>query len=409
MSTVFERPSYAPARSGRNSPNPPSAQDEHRKRDRLPRPNASLSFVEGRSESPRLRSQASGEQQPPAPAPAQRDWGAYVRPLWPAIAAALVAALALSTFALLARRPASESLRAFDETLLAPPQAPAKKLQEAQLRAPAAPKLIVEPPSEQPAGANARLGVAIPDSRDGGLIVVSGLAAGATLSAGNQVDDKSWWLSFADLDNLEIRPPPKFLGAMDITVELRLADTSLSDRQTRHIEWLDAASETKAADAPARADDQEGLLGALKRGGQEPISQGDVEATRQLARRAVDGAGPGAQQAPGDAAALQPSETEAVAKAQNRSAAKADSRGAEEYRAGCFVKIDGRVQFAGRCQIRWTKEASVNFALDHDPVTLTRDHGRTWGMTWGKRELGKVFKRGSCWGSRRVYICEQKK
>ncbi|HYA80901.1 MAG TPA: hypothetical protein VED87_08230 [Methylocystis sp.] len=443
MSNAFEIPSYADehssyppkrareaARSGRNSLNSPSARDEYRNRDTLPRPDVSVSFLGDRVESGRFRSESAEQLQPPSDALAQPNSLAYVRLLWPAIAVALASALAIFAFAALTSTPKSDSYRASEDRRSTSPQAPGKKIQEAQTRAAAPPKLVVERLVEQQPGANARLDVAVSDSRDGGLVVISGLASGAILSAGHKVDDNSWWLSFADLDNLEVRPPPKFLGAMDIEVELRLADTSLSDRVTRHIEWVDKAPEAKPARAPAAgADDQADLLGALRHG-QELIAQGNLEAARQLVRRAADpanAAGPStpprdgagaqevraqearAQEARADeGAALQSeSEKESTSKTQNEGVAKASGSVAEEYRARCFVKVDGRVHFDGRCQISWKSDSSVTFALEHDPLTLTHGHGRTWLMALGERELGKVFKRGSCWGSRRVYVCER--
>ena len=437
MSNAFERPSYADehssyppkrvregARSRRISLNAPSARDEYRKGDTLPRPNVSVSFLGDRSESPRFGSPNVEQLQAPSGAFAQPDSVAYGRLVWIAIAVAFMAALALFAFAILRSGPGSDSFGASEERQSAETQAPGKKIQEAQPGAPAAPKLVVERLAEQQAGANARLGVAVQDSRDGGLIVISGLASGAILSAGNKIDDNSWWLSRADLDNLEIRPPPKFVGAMDIAVELRLADTSLSDRTTRHIEWVDAAPEAKAARPPqAEADYQADLLGALRHG-QELIAQGDVEAARQLVRRAADPANANSPSTPpSDRAAAQEaqagggteqqaaqqSEKASNSKTQKEVETKADSSAAEGYRAGCFVKVDGRIQFDGRCQIRWKDDTSVTFALNRDPLTLTHEHGRTWSTTWGKRELGKVFKRGSCWGSRRAYICERGK
>jgi hypothetical protein len=77
--------------------------------------------------------------------------------------------------------------------------------------------------------------------------------------------------------------------------------------------------------------------------------------------------------------------------------------------SNCLVKVDGRVLINRSCQVSWTKQQQVTFALAEKPLTISHDHGRTWLATLGSRELGKVFKTGSCWGSKRAYICEHHK
>jgi hypothetical protein len=81
------------------------------------------------------------------------------------------------------------------------------------------------------------LGVSVRDVGDGGLVLVRGLAAGTTLSLGKPMNDNSWWLALADLNTVVIQPPAHFVGTMDVTVELRLADTALSDSRTIRFEW----------------------------------------------------------------------------------------------------------------------------------------------------------------------------
>lgn len=78
----------------------------------------------------------------------------------------------------------------------------------------------------------------------------------------------------------------------------------------------------------------------------------------------------------------------------------------DEYVAKCFVKVDGRVHANGSCRVLRTEGRKVTFELAGKPVTISFDHGRTWLATLGSRELGKVYRRGSCWASRQVYICE---
>jgi len=80
-----------------------------------------------------------------------------------------------------------------------------------------------------------------------------------------------------------------------------------------------------------------------------------------------------------------------------------------ESTSKCLVKVDRRVLIDRSCQVSWTRQQRVTFALAEKTLTLSLDHGRTWLATLGSRELGKVFKTGSCWGSKRAYICEHHK
>ena len=80
-----------------------------------------------------------------------------------------------------------------------------------------------------------------------------------------------------------------------------------------------------------------------------------------------------------------------------------------ESTSNCLVKVDGRVLINHSCQVSSTKQQRVTFELAEKPLTISHDHGRTWLATLGSQELGKVYKTGSCWGSKRAYICEHHK
>lgn len=79
----------------------------------------------------------------------------------------------------------------------------------------------------------------------------------------------------------------------------------------------------------------------------------------------------------------------------------------DEYLANCYVKIEGRIIISGRCQILRENEKSVTFELADQPLVLTFRARRTWTATWGDRDLGKVYKRGSCWGNKGFYACDR--
>ena len=65
--------------------------------------------------------------------------------------------------------------------------------------------------------------------------MITGLTDGFTLSAGRQVEN-GWRIEPADLNSLLVHPPRGFVGAMEISIELRLADVALDHKSVR-LEW----------------------------------------------------------------------------------------------------------------------------------------------------------------------------
>jgi hypothetical protein len=96
---------------------------------------------------------------------------------------------------------------------------------------------------------------------------------------------------------LAIQPPKDFAGAMDLTVELRLADNTVADRQEIHLEWPRPVAQMPLATAPAGGskpndfvirplDQQE--INALLRRGNELIASGDLGAARLVLQRVAE-------------------------------------------------------------------------------------------------------------------------
>lgn len=71
----------------------------------------------------------------------------------------------------------------------------------------------------------------------------------------------------------------------------------------------------------------------------------------------------------------------------------------------CYVRLGGRVQANGACRVRHGDDA-VTFDLPGRNLSLTHARGKAWTAALGDRELGRVYKRGSCWGGRRLYVCD---
>jgi hypothetical protein len=100
------------------------------------------------------------------------------------------------------------------------------------------PRLVLENQGVDPADNTVPLGVQISGKAAGVTLEISGLPKGMTLSAGRRFGTEAWRVSATELGNATIYPPPELSGAVDLVVELRLADGTVVDRRTMHREWL---------------------------------------------------------------------------------------------------------------------------------------------------------------------------
>jgi hypothetical protein len=125
---------------------------------------------------------------------------------------------------------------------------------------PPAPQLIVGQGSPGGTDEPLAMNVSLSNAPTGAMIAIYGLASGSTLSAGSAWGENGWRLMAADLRNALIRPPQGYVGAMQLGLELRLADESVADLKTLRLEWLapapapaPAPAAVAAAPAPAPA------------------------------------------------------------------------------------------------------------------------------------------------------------
>ena len=137
------------------------------------------------------------------------------------------------------------------------------------------------------------LGVSISNSVDVNLFLrVAGLVQGARLSAGFALSVDKWGLFATDLKNVMVQPPPTFVGAMNLTVELFIADAAPVDRQILHFEWMNGeVPEAKMPEAQPKSEaidklPSEQIAQLLKRGN-DLISSGDLAAARLVLKRAA--------------------------------------------------------------------------------------------------------------------------
>ena len=155
------------------------------------------------------------------------------------------------------------------------------------------------------------LGVSLAGANGSASLLISGVPAGSTISTGRPLEAGNWRLPASELSNAAIRPPRGFVGAIDLTVELRLADDTVADRQSLRLAWVGmpetAAAQTtgvaapvgmdstapretpksQATSAPLRRLDREEIAYLLKRG-EELVAAGQLGPARLVLQRAAE-------------------------------------------------------------------------------------------------------------------------
>jgi NitT/TauT family transport system substrate-binding protein len=121
------------------------------------------------------------------------------------------------------------------------------------------------------------------DAGPNAAVVISGLAAGSALSVGTQLEPNTWQLSAEGLDRAVITPPRGFVGAMDLTLELRLADNTVADRKSLKLEWIDRGVLVPVKSEPPRHNASE--ITAMMRSAAQRMANGDIVGARMLYQR----------------------------------------------------------------------------------------------------------------------------
>ena len=134
------------------------------------------------------------------------------------------------------------------------------------------------------------LAVTAGGSGAGANVVIDRLATGSTLTVGGPLGPNGWRLAASDLPSALVRPPQGFVGAMDIVVELRLADETLLDRKSLRLEWVTAAP-GQWTGRPIRQLDRHEIADLVRRGNQL-IIRGDLASARLVLQRAAEGGDP---------------------------------------------------------------------------------------------------------------------
>jgi TPR repeat protein len=167
------------------------------------------------------------------------------------------------------------------------PQSEEQKLRDTEPTALA--RLTVGAARRQQVDEAARLMVSAADVGADAAVVLRGLAPGSTLSAGTQVGPNTWRLSVEELTGAAITPPSGFVGAVDLTLELRLADNTMADRRSLRLEWSGEAAPT-LANQPRRLAPSE--IALMVKNGTEYMANGNIGAARMLLQSAAEAGDP---------------------------------------------------------------------------------------------------------------------
>jgi TPR repeat protein len=156
----------------------------------------------------------------------------------------------------------------------------------------ASPRLTVNAGRPQQADETAKLTVSAADAGADAAMVIGGLAPGSTLSTGTQVGPNTWRLSVEELTNVVITPPRGFVGAMDLTLELRLADNTAADRKSVQLEWSGNGARAPVKSQPRRLATSE--IALMVKNGAEYMANGNIGAARMMLQPAAQAGDPGA-------------------------------------------------------------------------------------------------------------------
>ncbi|MGA2128345.1 MAG: ABC transporter substrate-binding protein [Xanthobacteraceae bacterium] len=111
--------------------------------------------------------------------------------------------------------------------------------------------LVSQPAGPLDADEAVPLGVSIYGTPEGAEFVISGMAPGSTFSTGRSVGADAWSIPATEVRNAIIAPPRGFVGPMDLSFELRLANGSVVDRKASRLEWSGPVQTAQPARSPA--------------------------------------------------------------------------------------------------------------------------------------------------------------
>jgi hypothetical protein len=157
------------------------------------------------------------------------------------------------------------------------------------------------------------LGIGVTQAVPGASVVVSGLPVATRLTVGTPSGNGAWRIASGDLDRAQIVPPIDFVGEMALSVDLRLANGAIADRNVVRMSWVQTTTNAQAkADkedirepspakpikattapdakpAPVVRDIDNKEIAALIKRATDLISTSNISAARLVLRRAAEG------------------------------------------------------------------------------------------------------------------------
>jgi hypothetical protein len=121
-------------------------------------------------------------------------------------------------------------------------------------------------------------------------VVIGGLAPGSALSVGTPAGPNAWRLAIRDINRAVVRPPRGFVGVMNLTLELLLADDEVADRKSLQLQWSGKSVPASAVSSQRRLDAAEVAL--LMKKGAEFVADGNIGAARMMFQPAADAGEP---------------------------------------------------------------------------------------------------------------------
>jgi hypothetical protein len=152
-----------------------------------------------------------------------------------------------------------------------------------------APRLVVNAtPGVMRSDEAAALGLTIDGAADGAQLLIGGYETGSLFSVGEPLSHNVWGVPVPQVKTATIMPPRGFMGSMDITVRLVLADGKLADQQTLHLQWRPPgpASRLLASSASRKISATE--VRALLARGNALEATGDLAGARLVFQRAAE-------------------------------------------------------------------------------------------------------------------------
>jgi hypothetical protein len=104
------------------------------------------------------------------------------------------------------------------------------------------------------------------------------------------VGPNTWRLSVEELTGAAITPPSGFVGAVDLTLELRLADNTVADRKSLRLEWSGNGAPASAKSQPRRLATSE--IALMVKNGTEYMANGNIGAARLMFQPAAEAGDP---------------------------------------------------------------------------------------------------------------------